>query len=127
MSGRLGYRKIWRLDSAPTLGLRRFRLRLAVSRREATIDQNSRRWEQAATWGKTTAPGVGCYVNCYVAPGFHLVSIRFRAGLQVTTPGNSPGFHLVSRWLHALRYMQYYDLSHWFGQPNPPGFTFEPF
>jgi hypothetical protein len=69
----------------------------------------------------------GCYVNCYVAPGFHLVSIWIRAGLQVTTPQKSPGFHVVSRWLHAQRYMQYYDLSHWFGQPNPPGFTFEPF
>jgi hypothetical protein len=27
----------------------------------------------------------------------------------------------------VIEYMQYYDLSHWFGQPNPPGFTFEPF
>ena len=21
----------------------------------------------------------------------------------------------------VIEYMQYYDLSHWFGQPNPPG------
>lgn len=23
----------------------------------------------------------------------------------------------------AIEYMQYYDTSHWFGQPNPPGWT----
>jgi hypothetical protein len=27
----------------------------------------------------------------------------------------------------VVEYMQYSDLSHWFGQPNPPGFAFEPF
>jgi hypothetical protein len=27
----------------------------------------------------------------------------------------------------VFEYMQYSDLSHWFGQPNPKGFTFEPF
>ena len=27
----------------------------------------------------------------------------------------------------VIEYMQYYDMSHWFGRPNPPGFTFEPF
>jgi hypothetical protein len=25
-----------------------------------------------------------------------------------------------------VEYMQYYDLSHWFGQPNPPGWKPEP-
>jgi hypothetical protein len=27
----------------------------------------------------------------------------------------------------VIEYMQYYDLSHWFGQPNPPGWSFEEF
>jgi hypothetical protein len=26
-----------------------------------------------------------------------------------------------------VEYMHYYDLSHWFGQPNPPGWKPEPF
>jgi hypothetical protein len=27
----------------------------------------------------------------------------------------------------VVEYMQYYDMSHWFGQPNPPGWQPEPF
>jgi hypothetical protein len=27
----------------------------------------------------------------------------------------------------VVEYLQYDDLSHWFGQPNPPGFEFDPF
>lgn len=27
----------------------------------------------------------------------------------------------------VVEYMQYHDLSHWFGQPNPPGWEPEPF
>lgn len=27
----------------------------------------------------------------------------------------------------VIEYMQYYDLNHWFGQPNPPGWQPEPF
>lgn len=27
----------------------------------------------------------------------------------------------------VIEYMQYYDLNHWFGQPNPPGWTPEPY
>jgi hypothetical protein len=26
----------------------------------------------------------------------------------------------------VIEYMQYYDLSHWFGQPNPPSWQPEP-
>jgi hypothetical protein len=26
----------------------------------------------------------------------------------------------------VIEYMEYYDLSHWFGQPNPPGWKPEP-
>ena len=39
--------------------------------------------------------------------------------------------HTISRHLiiHKngviLEYMQYRDLDHWFGQPNPPGFRHE--
>jgi hypothetical protein len=27
----------------------------------------------------------------------------------------------------VIEYMQYYDLNHWFGQPNPPGFEHVPY
>jgi hypothetical protein len=45
-------------------------------------------------------------------------------------PFNPGGFGQVAFILKdglVIEYMQYDDLTHWFGQPNPPGFTFEPF
>ena len=45
-------------------------------------------------------------------------------------PFNPGGFGQVAFILKdglVIEYLQYDDLSHWFGQPNPPGFTFEPF
>ena len=27
----------------------------------------------------------------------------------------------------VIEYMQYHDLDHWFGEPNPPGFTHVPY
>jgi hypothetical protein len=41
-----------------------------------------------------------------------------------------PGDFLEVAFVHkdgvVLEYMQYHDLSHWFGDPNPPGFRHEP-
>ncbi len=57
-----------------------------------------------------------------------------RAALQgeqlIYGPFDPGGFGEVAFILKdgvVIEYMQYYDLSHWFGQPNPPGWTPEPF
>lgn len=42
-------------------------------------------------------------------------------------PGGFGDVAFVLRNGIVVEYMQYRDLSHWFGQPNPPGWKPEPF
>jgi len=37
------------------------------------------------------------------------------------------GLRSVCKSFHRFESMQYTDLSHWFGEPNPPGWQPEPF
>jgi hypothetical protein len=42
-------------------------------------------------------------------------------------PGGFGDVAFVHKDGAIVEYMQYHDLSHWFGQPNPPGWEPEPF
>jgi hypothetical protein len=52
-------------------------------------------------------------------------------GEEVVLGPFRPGDFVEVAFIHKagviLEYMQYADLGHWFGQPNPPDFRHEPF
>jgi hypothetical protein len=53
------------------------------------------------------------------------------AGEDIVLGPFAPADFLEIAFVHkdgvVLEYMQYVDLTHWFGQPNPPGWSHEPF
>jgi hypothetical protein len=56
---------------------------------------------------------------------------RALAGEELVLGPFDPGGFGEVAFVHkdgaVLEFMQYYDLAHWFGQPNPPGWQPEPF
>jgi hypothetical protein len=52
------------------------------------------------------------------------------AGEEIVLGPFFPGEFVEVAFVHKhgaiVEYMQYHDLSHWFGQPNPPDFQLEP-
>jgi hypothetical protein len=48
---------------------------------------------------------------------------KINAETRAKRDGFGPGFS----YFIAPSFMQYYDLGHWFGRPNPPGWQPEPF
>jgi hypothetical protein len=76
--------------------------------------------EQVALWKLWNWPHVA----------FRVEDLRAAiAGEEVVLGPFHPGPFVEVAFIHKngviLEYMQYRDLDHWFGQPNPPGFRHE--
>jgi len=78
--------------------------------------------EQADLWKLWNRPHVAFRVDDLAA---------FLQGEEVVLgPFNPGGFGEVAFIIKdglVIEYMQYSDLTHWFGQPNPPGWEPEPY
>jgi hypothetical protein len=66
----------------------------------------------------------------HVAYRVHDLRLALQGEELILGPFDPGGFGEVAFVLKegaVIEYMQYHDLTHWFGQPNPPGWQPEPF